>query len=210
MTRTAIHKAAVKILRRDLGAERLAVQHLDLVVAVAGAEMVRFASKSSGVAWAVGGDGDAGLEVAFDPVPGNAIAHEQLGLLGHGPKKLRSFLAKLALQGELIAPVPAAELPAVAPGGAIADAPRLEQDHAIATLGKVERAGKPRIAATDDADIGAHVAVKRGPSGVRPRASLVPGGRRAIVLRVAPAVARHVHQTASRRNLRSQELTTRR
>ena len=158
----------------------------------------------------VRGDGDTRLQVAVDPVPGDEIAHERLRLLGHGPEKPRPLLAKLALQGGLIASVPAAELPAVAAGGAVADASCLQQDDAIAALGEVERAGEPGIAAADDANVGARIAVERRPGGVRPRAYLVPGGRGAVVLGVAPGAARSAHHTASKRNLRSQELTTRR
>ena len=119
MARAAIHKAAVKILRSHLGTERRAVEHLDLIVAVAGTKMVCLADQRPGMAGPVRGDGDAGLQVAFDPVAGDAIAHQRLRLLGHGPEKPRPLLAELVLQGGLIAPVPAAELPAVAAGGAV-------------------------------------------------------------------------------------------
>ena len=172
--------------------------------------MLRLADQRSGMARPVGGDCDAGFEVAVDPVPGDAIAYERLRLLGHRPEEPRPLLAKFPLQGGLIAPVPAAELPAVAARGAVADAPCFEQHSAVAALGEVERTGEARIAAADDADVGAHIAIERGPSRVRPRACLVPSGRGTVVLGVAPAVARRAHHTASRRNLRSQELTTRR
>ena len=210
VSRAAIHQAAVKSLRRHFGVQCRAVQHLDLLVPVAGSEMIRFAGQRAGVARPVGGDGDAWLQVAFDPVAGDELAHERLRLLGKRPKQLRGLFAELALQGELIAPVPAAELPAVAAGGAVADAPCFEQHRAIAVLGEMERAGEPGIAAADDADVRAHVAIERGPGGVRPCARLVPGGRSAVVLGVAACPVRRAHHTASRRNLRSQELTTRR
>ena len=85
--------------------------------------------------------------------------------------------------------MPAAELPAVAAGGAVADAPRLQQEGAEAAFGEVKRTGEPRVAAADDADIRALIIVEGGPGRVRPRACLVPGGRRAVVLRVAPGAA---------------------
>ena len=147
VSRAAIHKTAVKVPRRHLDAQRSAVEHVDPVVVVPGAEMLRLTNERAEVARPVGSDGDAGLEVALDLVPGNAVAHERLRLLGHRPEKARSFLAKLALKGQLIAPVPAAELPAVAARCAVADAPRFEQHRPVPTFGKVERAGEPGIAA---------------------------------------------------------------
>ena len=172
--------------------------------------MLRLADQRPGMARPVGGDGDAGLEIAFDLVAGDAIAYERLRLLGHRPEKARLFVAQFPLQGGLIAPMPAAELPAVAAGSAVADAPRFEQESAEAALGEVERAGETGIAAADDADVGAHVAVERRPSRIRPRARFVPGGRGTVMLGVSARAAPRAHHTASRRNLRSQELTTRR
>ena len=126
-------------------------------------------------------------------MPGDAGADEGLRFLGERPEEPRPVLAELPLQGGLIAPMPAAELPAVAAGGTVADAPRLQQEGAIAALGEVERAGEPRVAAADDADIRALIAVEGGPGRVRPRARLVPGGRRAVVLRVAAGCAGSSH-----------------
>ena len=197
----------MKPLRRHLCTESRAVEHVDLVVTVAGAEVRSLLRQRARVARAVCGDSDAGLQVALDPMPGDAGAHKRLRFLGERPEEPRPVRAKLPLQGGLIAPVPAAELPAVAAGSTVADAPRFEQDGAIAALGEVERAGEPRVAAADDADIRALIAVERWPGRVRPRACFVPGGGRAVVLCVAAGSA---HQTARRRNLRSQELTTRR
>ena len=161
------------------------------------------------MARAVRSDGNTGLQVARDPVPGDAGTHERLRFLGKRPEEPRPVLAELPLQGGLIAPMPAAELPAVAAGGTVADAPRLQQEGAIAAFGEMERTREPGVAAADDADIRALIAVERWPGRVRPRARLVPGGRRAVVLRVAPGAAPRGRHTASRRNLRSQELTTR-
>ena len=206
VARALIEKAAVKPLRRHLRAESRAIEHVDLVVAVAGAKVRRLPRQRARVARAVRGDGNSGFQVARDPVPGDAGVHQRLRLLGKRPEEPRPVLAELPLQGGLIAPMPAAELPAVAAGGTVADAPRLQQEGAEAALGEMERAGEPGVAAADDADIRALIAVERGPGRVRPRARLVPGGRRAVVLRVAAGSA---HHTASRRNLRSQELTTR-
>ena len=134
-------------------------------------------------------DGNTGLQVALDPVPGDARTHERLRLLGKRPEELRPVLAELPLQSGLIAPMPAAELPAVAAGGAVADAPRLKQNGVEAAFGEMERTRKPGVAAADDTDICALIALERWPGRVRPRACLVPGGRRAVVLRVAPSAA---------------------
>ena len=171
--------------------------------------MLGLAVERARVAGAVRGNGNAGLEVAVDPVPLDARTHERLRLLGQRPEEPRPLRAQLPLQGELIAPVPAAELPAVAARRAVADAPRLQEHGAKTVLGEMERGGEPGVAAADDADIRARVAVERRPGRVGPRARLVPGGRRAVVLRVAAGAALRDHHTASRRNLRSQELTTR-
>ena len=75
-------KATVKILRRHLGAQRCAVKHVDLVVVVPGAKMVRLADQCSGMARPVRRDGDTRLQVAVDPVAGDAIAYQRLRLLG--------------------------------------------------------------------------------------------------------------------------------
>ena len=207
VARALIEKAAVKPLRRHLRAESRAIEHVNLIVAVAGAEMLGLPRQRARVARAVRSDGNTGLQVALNPVPGDAGAHQRLRLLGKRPEEPRPVLAELPLQGGLIAPMPAAELPAVAAGGAVADAPSLQQEGAEASFGEMERTREPGVAAADDADIRALIAVEGGPGRVRPRTRLVPGGRRAVVLRVAAGSA---HHTARRRNLRSHELTTRR
>ena len=210
VARALIEKAAVKPLRRHLRAESRAIEHVDLVVAVAGAKVRRLPRQRARVARAVRGDGNSGFQVALNPVPGDAGAHQRLRLLGERPEEPRPVLSELPLQGGLIAPMPAAELSAVAAGGAVADTPRLQQEGAEAAFGEMERTREPRVAAADDTDIRALVALERWPGRVRPRARLVPGGRHAVVLRVAPGAEPRGRHTASRRNLRSQELTTRR
>ena len=145
--------------------------------------MLGLPRKRARVARTVCSDGDAGLQVAVDRVPGDARTHERLRLLGERPEEPRPVRAELPLQSELIAPMPAAELPAVAAGGAVADAPSLQQEGAEAAFGEMERTREPRVAAADDTDIRALVAVgelaRPGSSARSPRTRWAPRRRAA-------------------------------
>ena len=92
VARAPIQKAAVKPLRRHLRAESRAIEHVDLVVAVAGAEMLGLPRQRTHVARAVRSDGNSGFQAALDPVPGDARADEGLRLLGERPEEPRPVL----------------------------------------------------------------------------------------------------------------------
>ena len=85
------------------------------------------------------GMGDAGFEVAGDIMLGNQAFGDVLGLFGKCPEFVRILFADQRLERILFHALAGAELSAVAPGGAKADAVRLEQDHVIPPFRKVKR-----------------------------------------------------------------------
>ena len=79
-------------------------------------------------------------------------------------------------------PQPGIDEAHVAPRTAIAHAPGLEQDHLGPLLGRAQRRRKPGIAAADDGEIGAALALQVGGGEPLLRAGLPEGGRIFVIV----------------------------
>jgi hypothetical protein len=86
----------------------------------------------------------------------------RFGVLGDVEQDFRPLKAKLALQLLHPGPLPGAELPAIAPGCAVAETVLLKQDDGHARLCQMRSSGEPGEPAADDEDIGSQRAGKRG------------------------------------------------
>ena len=101
-------------------------------------------------------------------------AHQRLRLLGEVPEQPRPLRPESRLEPALVAPLPGADLAAVPPRGAPADALRLEEHHVEPGPGEVQRRRQAGVAAADDADVGRHLARQRRERRVRCRGRGVP------------------------------------
>ena len=118
-----------------------------------------------------------GLQVAGDGVAGDQVADQGAGFFGEVPERAGAGLAGGLLQPVLVLALAGADLAAVAPRGAPADAVRLEQDHVEAGLGEVQRGGEAGVAAADDGDVGGGLALQLRKGRERGGGLGVPAGR---------------------------------
>jgi hypothetical protein len=130
----------------------------DVRIIVAGAQFLGLGRKHGGIARLVGDVQGARLEVAADIVALDALLHDRLGFLREVPEPARLLGSELALQLALRPALAAAELTAVAPRGAPAGPPCLQQHHVVAPLRQVQRRRKSGKAAADHADVTAQLA----------------------------------------------------
>ena len=130
------------------------------------------------------GDGKlTGLEVNTDLVGAGEVEQVRFGVLCHAEECLRTRLAELVLH--LLRPpvLAGAELAAIAPGCAVAEAGSVDQHHVNAVNGKLIGCLQAGEAAADDDDIGGGRAVKPGIGRALGKGRLIPGhpgGNRAL------------------------------
>ncbi len=119
----------------------------------------------------------AGLQIAIDPVARDEVLHQRIAFEAEIPEAARPFAAKHFFERTLILALAHAELAAIAPRRAPADAFGFENHDGIAALREMKRGGKSRITRTHHADIGFLVACERRRGRMIVRRCGVVGGR---------------------------------
>ena len=84
-----------------------------------------------------------------------------LGIFRNVPQRLGAIEAHQFFEIVLVTPVAGVDLPAIAPGGARADFGSFQHNHRKTALGEGQRRAEAGITRADNADIGAHIALKR-------------------------------------------------
>src|SRR5690606_20420972 len=106
-----------------------------------------------------------------------------LGIFGKVEQRPGALEAELGFQAFRLGALAGAELAAVAPRSAVAEAMRVDEDDVYALLSKVVGGLQAGEAAADDGDVGIDGSVERGIFGAFPDACLIPGdagGNRAL------------------------------
>jgi hypothetical protein len=202
--RAAVQDAAQKARRADQGAGRIAVELVDLCVAVGACHVVGEPPRMLDLGGLAADMGNAGPVARIDPVVGDQRLHQPLRLLGKVPEPARHVRAVPRLQFVLLAPLAGPHMPAVAPGGTEADALGLQQHDVITALGEMQGGRQSHIAPAHDADIGLLRAAQCGKGRQRRGRRGIPGRR----IFSGPVVGVQQVHTASSRCWRSQGLMT--
>ena len=147
-------------------------------VTVAQAHQVVLLSLERGVlGLGVGQLAEAPAQVAVDAVFGDAPAHQFHRVDAGTLQVFESFLADVTGKAADLMADATDQLPAVAPAGAPADAPGLQEDHRQPALGQLDSGIDPGEAAADHADIGVQVAFQGRVAGQgADRGGVVGGG----------------------------------
>ncbi len=190
VTGAGVVGAAVERRARQHLAERRAVEEHHPVVAVDPLEVAGIGGVAGDQARPVRHVHHARAPIAGDRVPVAQVRDQSLGLLGQREQAARRGEAELPLELVLIAPLPGADLPAVAARGAPADPPGLQENDAAAGLGRVQRCRQAGVAAADDRHVGPHGAGEPRPIGRRRQGGRVPRAQRFVG-------GRHRHRLAA-------------
>jgi hypothetical protein len=188
------HAAGIGV-RGDVRAQAVAVEHLEVVVAVAAPERL-LGLELAHVAGGQRGEDLAVLEVAGDGVARHALADDRVAFLDHAAGEARRLGAEAALDRVEAGVQAVDDLPAVAARGAPADARAFEQGDGVAPLGERDAGGEAGVAAADDGDVDLRVTLQRRARrrGVR-RGGVVGGG---VGVGAGVGVPRRRHHTVSR------------
>ena len=115
--------------------------------------------------------------MTVDPVRGDQVFDQCLGVFAIVPKRARQIFSSHLLKLFLIHPLPAAQLPAIAAGGAKTNPLGFQNDNASSSLCQMKCCGQPGVTGPYDTDISLVYSIERGTGFKRRGCRGIPAGR---------------------------------